>query len=345
VQYVTPIDARTILFVAPAKDRTGPWLWALDVMTRTTQRVSIGLERYLSVAANANGRRLVASVATPSAALWSVPIVDRLLEERDVAPYPMPTPRALAPRFGKDSLFYLSSSGPGDGLWRLQNGKATEIWRGSDEALMESPSVSPSGDLVALVRRAEGKLRLTLVPADGSGYRSFAETIDVRGTSAWSPDGKWIATGGVDAQGPGLFKIPLSGGEPVRLVTGLATDPVWSPDGSVIVYLGRQVASAPLQAVRPDGTAVPLPHIQIPSAGGGGRFRFLPNSKTVIYVNAPAGENDFSRLDLNTNTIKRMSRLSSPATIGTFDITPDGTRIVFDRLRENADIRLIDLPK
>ena len=30
-------------------------------------------------------------------------------------------------------------------------------------------------------------------------------------------------------------------------------------------------------------------------------------------------------------------------TIGTFDITPDGTRIVFDRLRDHADIILIDL--
>jgi hypothetical protein len=29
----------------------------------------------------------------------------------------------------------------------------------------------------------------------------------------------------------------------------------------------------------------------------------------------------------------------------TFDITADGIQIVFDRLRENSDIVLIDLPK
>ena len=29
----------------------------------------------------------------------------------------------------------------------------------------------------------------------------------------------------------------------------------------------------------------------------------------------------------------------------TFDITPDGNRIVFDRLRENSDIVLIDLAR
>jgi hypothetical protein len=31
--------------------------------------------------------------------------------------------------------------------------------------------------------------------------------------------------------------------------------------------------------------------------------------------------------------------------MSTFDISPDGSQIVFDRLRENSDIRLIDLPE
>jgi hypothetical protein len=34
---------------------------------------------------------------------------------------------------------------------------------------------------------------------------------------------------------------------------------------------------------------------------------------------------------------------SSAATIDAFDITPDGSRIVFDRVRENAHLVLIDL--
>ena len=350
VQYVTPIDARTLLYVAPGQDRSGPWLWALDLETRTTHRVSVGLERYLSVAASADGRRLVASVATSSAALWSVPIADRVVEERDVTPYPMPTIRALAPRFARDSLFFLSSSGPGDGLWRLQNGKAVEIWRGADEALQESPAVSPQGDRVVVVRRNGEKLQLTIVSADGADHRSFAEGLDVRGTPAWSPDAKWIVTGGSDTQGPGLFKIPVDGGAPVRLVTGAASDPVWSPDGDVIAFIGRQIASAPLLAVHADGRPMNLPDIRVPS-GGGGRLRFLPSGKGLVYLKfrngneRPTGAHDFWQLDLATNQSKQLTQLASPATVGTFDITPDGTRIVFDRIRENADIRLIDLPK
>jgi Tol biopolymer transport system component len=182
------------------------------------------------------------------------------------------------------------------------------------------------------------------VSADGAAHRSFAPEINVRGTSTWSPDAKWIATGGSDAQGAGLFKVPVDGGDPVRLVKGPADNPVWSPDGNLIVYEGQQTAFAPLQAVRPDGSPVTLPVIRVPS-GGGGHFRFLPSGKGVVYLMGPSGDHNFWLLDLDSMKSRQLSRLSSPATINTFDVTPDGSRIVFDRIRENADLRLIDLPK
>jgi Tol biopolymer transport system component len=40
----------------------------------------------------------------------------------------------------------------------------------------------------------------------------------------------------------GHFKIPLDGGSPVRLASGSALNPVWSPDGSLIVYAGYKRA-------------------------------------------------------------------------------------------------------
>ena len=85
VNFVTPLDARTLLFVAPAEDRSGPWLWSLDVQSKQTRRVTTGVEQYLSVAASADGRRIVATVANGSASLWSVPVLDRVADERDMS--------------------------------------------------------------------------------------------------------------------------------------------------------------------------------------------------------------------------------------------------------------------
>lgn len=342
IRYPTPIDARTVLYVAPETDGSGPWLWTLDVERRLSRRVSFGLERYTSISASADGRRLVATVANPTANLWSVPIVDRTAEEKEVTAFALPTVRALAPRFAGTALFYLSSTGSGDGLWRYQDGQSVETWKGADGPLLEAPAASPDGRRVAIVIRREGRLRHHLVSADGAEVQPLSHDIDVRGAPAWSPDGQWIATGGLDANGPGLFKIPVAGGPAVRIVQGLAFNPIWSPDGTLIAYAGPIVGpTAPMLAVTPEGAAVPLPNIQTPFSGE--RFRFLPDGSGIVYMQGISRQ-DFRLLDLRTKTTRPLTKLNRFGT-RSFDITPDGKRIVFDRSRENSDIVLIDRPR
>jgi len=342
--YPTPAGSRTVFYVSPDADGSGPWLWAFDLKRKDSRRVSFGLEQYTSVAASADGRRLVATIGNPKASLWTVPILDRLAEEHDVKALPVPTVRALAPRFGGDSLFYLSSLGTGDGLWRYRDGQALEIWRGADDALLEAPAVSPDGSRVAIVLRRSGKRQLHVLSADGAELQPIAKAIDVQGTACWSPDGKWIVAGGSDPTGSGIFKIPLESGSPVRIAAGPGLNPVWSPDGSLIVYAGTNVRSfAPLLAVHPDGTSVELPKISVRRLGA--RARFLPDGKSLIYTQGLLESQDFWLLNLATMKSRQLTRLQNRAAMQTFDIPRDGKQIVFDRLRENSEVVLIDLPK
>jgi serine/threonine protein kinase/Tol biopolymer transport system component len=344
IAYPAPVGNRTVFYVARDGDGSGPWLWAFDLKRKDSQRASVGLEQYTSVEASADGRKLVATISNPVAGLWSVPILDRLAEEQDVKPFTVPTVRALAPRFAGSSLFYLSSLGTGDGLWRLRDGQVAEIWKGADGALLETPAVSRDGGRVAIVLRRSGKRQLHVLSSDGAELQPIAEGIDVQGTSCWSPDGKWIVTGGSGANGPGLFKIPLEGGPPVRLVAGQALNPVWSPDGSLIVYAGTNVRTfAPLLAVHPDGTSVKLPEIILRRLGE--RVRFSPDGKSLIYMQGLLTSQDFWLLDLTSMKSRPLTRLQNRAAMRTFDITSDGKQIVFDRLRENSHVVMIDLPK
>ena len=344
IAYPTPVGNATVFYVAHDGDGSGPWLWAFDLKRKDSRRVSIGLEQYTSVQASADGHKLVATISNPVAGLWSIPILNRPAEEHDVKPFTVPTVRALAPRFGGSSLFYLSSLGAGDGLWRLRDGQTTEIWKGADGALLETPSVSPDGRRVAIVLRRSGRRQLHVLSSDGAELQPLAEAINVQGTSCWSPDGKWIVTGGSSATGPGLFKIPLEGGSPVRLIAGPALNPVWSPDGSLIVYAGTNVSTfAPLLAVHPDGTSVELPQISVRRLGE--RVRFLPDGKSLIYMQGLLASQDFWLLDLASMKSRPLTRLQNRAAMRTFDVTSDGKQIVFDRLRENSQVVMIDLPK
>jgi Tol biopolymer transport system component len=333
-----------LLYVARGEDGSGPWLWRLDTETQVTRRVNSGLDKYTSVAASRDGRRIVATIANPAVTLWTVPILNRLAEEADVRRYPVTTARALAPRFGGTSLFFLSARGTGDGLWRFQDGQVFEVRKGTDGPLFEPPAVSRDGRRVAVVLGKEGRRHLAIMSADGTDLRGLAEAIDIQGASDWSPDGAWIVTGGSNSQGSALFKIPVDGGEPIRLVAGQAINPVWSPDANLIVYDGALVPGqvAPLLGVRPDGARVELPPVRVSP----GSQRFLPDGSGLVYLPRNSNQSpEFWLLDLATGNQRQLTRLSNQGILGSFDITPDGTHIVFDRSRENSDIVLIERPK
>jgi len=342
VRYPTPIDERTLLYSARDADGAGPWLWAVDVETGLSRRASVGLEQYSSVSASADGRRLVATVQDPGAGLWRVPILDRIVTERDAEAFAdLGTTRALAPRFGGGSMFYLSSRGSGDGLWRYREGEVAEIWRGSSTALLEPAAVSPDGDAVALLLRRDDGWHLSILSADGASLNELSKAVDARGAAAWSPDGQWIITGGSAAGVMGLFKIPVDGGAPQRIVDGEAMNPVWSPDGSLIIYAGPQVnVNTRLLAVRPDGEPVELPEIEVFRSGE--RMRFLPDGSGLVYMKGKGASQDFWLLDLTTMKSRQLTQLDPTATMRTFDITADGQRIVFDRLSLDSDVVLIE---
>jgi Tol biopolymer transport system component/predicted Ser/Thr protein kinase len=345
IAYPAPIDAGTVLFVAHSQEGAGPWLWVLDVKSGNMRRLSFGLEQYSAVVATKDGERLAANVVNAEATLWSIPLGRRIMEERDVEAFPLPTKRAVAPRFGGEWLFYLSSRDGADGLWSFRAGQSHEIWRGSEGAVRWPPAVSKNGNSIAFALRRNGKWRMHVVAADGTQLRRLSADVDIRGTASWSPDGQWIVAAGSDRNGAGLFKLPVSGGSPVRIATGTFLDPVWSPRGDLIVYGGTQVFTLmPLLAVRPDGSAVSLAAIKVRREGE--RARFLPDGSGLVYMQGDTlRAQDFWLLDLGTMRSRRLSRLSNPAVMRTFDVTPDGRRIVFDRLRQTSDIMLIDLKR
>ena len=100
-----------------------------------------------------------------------------------------------------------------------------------------------------------------------------------------------------------------------------------------------------LLGIRPDGTEVPLPAIYTGAPGTRTPvqgYRFLPDGTGLMYMPPQTGDMEFCVLNLATSTTRRIAKLARPDEIGAFDITPDGKQIVFDRLRENADIVLIE---
>jgi Tol biopolymer transport system component len=345
VIYPSPISERVVLFIARDEDGAGPWIWAVDVETKVSRKVSIGLDKYNSLSASQDGRRLATTVINPEASLldiWSVPIHDTVATESDVTQYDLPAQRAQVPRFGGKTLYFLSSRGTGDGLWRYGDGQLLEVWSGAKSALSEVPIISPDGQSIAIALKRKGKQHLHLISPDGSNLRLLSASVDVHGTGSFSPDGKWIVIAGLDARGQGLFRISSDDGHYEKIIEGDVLDPVWSPRGDLIVYSGRQIAGfSTLEAIQPDGKTIDIPKIKVWVRGE--RFRFLPDGSGLVYMQGWFAGQDFWLLDFSTMESRRLTNLAKGASMRTFDISQDGNSIVFDRLRVKTEIVLIEL--
>src|SRR3954462_8061260 len=98
---------------------------------RVPPRPNSGVEQYPSLAASADGRRLVATVSRSEARLWRVPIGGRVMEESDTTAVPLSTATGVSPRIGPGYVVYRAPKAGTDGLWKLpREGAATELWDG-----------------------------------------------------------------------------------------------------------------------------------------------------------------------------------------------------------------------
>jgi Tol biopolymer transport system component len=342
VAYPALLDRRTLLYLATSGDGAGPSLYSLDTDRRVSQRVSFGLESYTSLGASADGKRLVASVTNPRRSLWRL-----TLKSKSDQPSTSPTPSLLradgaTPRQGPDYILYVAWRDGKNGIWALQQAADTrEIWSSTHSLIAGAPAIAPDGRHIAFIARDNNRTLLYVIDRDGSHPRVLADSFALRGNPAWGPDGQSIVTAALGNEEPRLTTFFLNGAQPLPLVAEYSVDPVWSPGGRFLVYSGADVGTtSPLRAAARDGRPYPLPNLFV--TRGARRVAFSPDGQSLVVLRGDFGHKNFSLIDLRTGSERILAELPADFIVGDFDVSPDGSEILLDRVQENSELALIE---
>jgi Tol biopolymer transport system component len=340
VSYPIAWNRRTLMYLATDSSGSGPWLYSLDVARREAHRVSSGVDRYTSLAASADGRRLVLTLATPKGAFWRVQLGDAPFNASGAAPIPVTTAGGFSPRLGRDYLLYASSKGTSHSIWKLANGTTTEIWSAPEARIIGGPEIEAGGQRIAFSIEQDGKTALYVMNADGTDAREVTESLQLEGSPAWAPDGQSITTAANVNGTPQLFTVSLDGATK-SLVADYATDPAWAPDGEMVVYSGPDIGTTfSMKAANASGP-VSLPNLTL--TRGARRVRFLPERRVLVVMRGEVQHKNLWLIDLTTGVERQLTDVPADFHIRDFDVSPDGSQIVLERVEEDSDIVLLEV--
>ena len=342
VSYPVLLDVRTLLYLATDRDGSGPWIYSMDIERRVPRRASSGIDKYTSLAASDDGRRLVATVASPKGTLWRVPIGNEPADVGTARPIPLTTGSGSSPRIGDGFLLYISSKGTTDSIWKLQDERASELWSSPDTRVTGGPVIARGGQRIAFsTRRHDGQTLLWVTNTDGTSARTLATTLEPQGAPAWAPDGRSLTVAAIVDGAPSLFSVPVDGSSPVRLARDHSVDPAWSPDGGIVVFSGADVGTTfPLKAVTAAGDPHRMPQLTL--TRGARRVVFLPIGRSLVVMRGELRHKNLWAIDLDTGAERQLTNFSPGFDIRDFDIGPDGRDIVVEQVQEHSDIVLIE---
>jgi len=243
-------------------------------------------------------------------------------------------------------------------IWVQKIGGSSPIRLTTAEGDESDPSFSRDGAEIVYSQRNMG---LFVIGSLGGNRRLIVETPWAR-TPRFSPDGRsivywtgfpaFVVSGGIPGALGSMFIVPAAGGAPRILQTHLASAryPIWSADGSRILFLGEEDPDQKAHdwyVIGPEGgQAIKTGAFETMRAAGlQTRFpmpgAWIPSGDMVIFASNESDSSNLWQIPINPAS-GRVTGPAEPLTFGTaIERQPTvsaGGRIVFTSVSENVDI-------
>jgi eukaryotic-like serine/threonine-protein kinase len=200
------------------------------------------------------------------------------------------------------------------------------------------PRVSQDGRYIVFVSERSGTAHVWRMDTDGNNPKQLTSSPE---DFSWfgfdcTPDGKWVVYTRIGANA-GLWKVPMDGGEPVRLNrTQIAYYPAVSPDGTILAYYYEDSSRGNgVEVMSLEGNS-PVKRFDIAM----GTIRWTPDSRSLLYVKTEGGISNLMSQPISGDRPKQITQFNS-LLINDFDLSRDGKELVMSRGTANRDVVLI----
>ena len=335
-----------------SSDRDGTLaLWFISVATGRVQRLTMGTGRENHCSVARDGSRIAYSTQETVHELIG-------LDLSTGAETPLRSPHdavmpAVAP--DKSSIVFVSSRGGSDSnLWRqpLEAGVPADA---APQRLTEQtgevshPIFSADGRWVAYYRILGSERRdVWVVPAAGGQPVQITDHTARDIHPAWSPDGNRLAFVSERDGSAHIWLATFADGRRTGSATRLTqrelrpSAPVWSPDGTVIAFVGVSAGTAEVWILPSEGSA---PARRVTHGAGARRIRWHPVTGGLLVSGLWGRESVSLRsvaVDGGESSPLDPPPYLGPAAVGFFDISADGTFLVYPRDDLKGNIWLLE---
>jgi Tol biopolymer transport system component len=327
--------------IIPGADRTtgkAKQLWHVSYPRGDVQQLTSGTSNYISISLSNDSKSMVAMqsnvlshfwVATGHATNRARVITSGAFSGHD--PCLMPD--------GK--VAYVSETSGNEDIWVMGPDGKNQTQLTFDPNFDRSPWPTRDGRYIIFISDRGGSLDVWRMDSDGRNLKQITFGADANSPSC-SPDGQWVVYCGSDISGrETLWKVPIDGGDPVRLSDAAISFAVVSPDGQLIVcYFWDEKVHGYKTGVLPfTGGDFVKSFDFVPD-----KVRWAPDSASLIYLSIQQETQNLWALPLDGSNARRLTDFKE-LEVYSFDFSYDENFLICERGSRNTNAILLRNPE
>jgi len=228
-------DMSGLLVVAGSGPGPAAQLWFLSYPAGERRQITNDLDHHREIGLTADGTSFVTVVASGVISVWLAPNGDGSKAVN------LPTGNiggsAATVAWTRDGqIVFASDEGKEINLWIMDADGGNRRLLTSNAGRNLYPVVSPDGRYIVFSSSRSGRQNIWRINLDGSNPTQLT-TGKSESRPAISPDSSWVFYTSQSASGPTTWKVSIDGGAPVEITHRISTNPMISPDGTLLGYL------------------------------------------------------------------------------------------------------------